>query len=339
MAILTDDISNAAGITHSGVFHADDVFSSAFLRDYYTTCRNKIFTVARVPRWPMDNVTPRNDVIVFDIGMGEFDHHGKQVYRYNGVPYASFGKLWQKYGKEFVSAVYPDLPSASKTWVAVKFDEIFVQSIDAIDCGAMPRVDYAVQPMSISTLIADMNPSWDEKDDSSWFCNACNMAQQIMAVVLNRIVSMANARYFVHKAIDNAIDRGTVVVLEHFCPWQEELINGSHPNASRVLYILYPSNRNPGSWKWQVVPTAVGSFEQRCHIPKEWCGKTGHDLYLASGFEGATFVHASGFLGECTSFEEAKLMVGSAIVQAIDRGELIDNGETIIRNPEYHEVQ
>ena len=59
-------------------------------------------------------------------------------------------------------------------------------------------------------------------------------------------------------------------------------------------------------------------------MPTEWCGKAGDELYLASGFDDAVFVHKSGFLGECKTFEEAKLMVGSAIVEAIKRGELID---------------
>jgi len=337
MSILTNDIAKADGITHSGVFHADDVFSSAFLKKYYELQYHKSFQVARVPKWPMENITPCDEVIVFDIGMGKFDHHGKQLYRFNEVPYAAFGKLWLSYGREYVKLAYPELSFSDATWVTTKFDQIFIQGLDAVDCGVMPRVEYPAQPMSISTLIADMNPGWDETDDPSWFCNACNMAESILAIVLNRVVSMATARHIVRKAIDTAINKGTVIILDRFCPWQEELINGTHPNAENVLYILYPSNRNPGYWKWQVVPTAVGSFEQRCHVPKAWCGKTGHDLFMASGFSCATFVHASGFLGECMSLEEAKLMVGSAIVQAIARGELIDIGESIVRNKDYHE--
>ena len=73
---------NAIAFTHSGKFHADDVFSSALL-----LYLNPELTILRGNRVPDDF-----EGIVFDIGRGKYDHHQKDSrIRENGVPYAAFG--------------------------------------------------------------------------------------------------------------------------------------------------------------------------------------------------------------------------------------------------------
>ena len=56
---------NAKAFTHSGKFHADDVFSSALL-----LYLNPQITITRGNRVPEEY-----DGIVFDIGRGRYDHH------------------------------------------------------------------------------------------------------------------------------------------------------------------------------------------------------------------------------------------------------------------------
>ena len=82
-----------AGMTHAGKFHADDVFASALLRVVY----GKDFKISRVRTVPEDVA---DDVLVFDIGGGKYDHHqnGSAVRKdaespLDGIPYASFGLL------------------------------------------------------------------------------------------------------------------------------------------------------------------------------------------------------------------------------------------------------
>ena len=76
----------ATAFTHSGKFHADDVFSFALL-----LYLNPEITILRGNRVPDDF-----DGIVFDIGRGKYDHHQKDSrIRENGVPYAAFGLLWE----------------------------------------------------------------------------------------------------------------------------------------------------------------------------------------------------------------------------------------------------
>ena len=80
---------SATAFTHSGKFHADDVFSSALL-----LYLNPEITILRGNRVPDDF-----DGIVFDIGRGKYDHHQKDSrIRENGVPYAAFGLLWEVLG-------------------------------------------------------------------------------------------------------------------------------------------------------------------------------------------------------------------------------------------------
>lgn len=58
---------NAKAFTHSGKFHADDVFSYALL-----LYLNPAITITRGNKVPKDF-----DGIVFDIGRGKYDHHQK----------------------------------------------------------------------------------------------------------------------------------------------------------------------------------------------------------------------------------------------------------------------
>ena len=77
---------NAKAFTHSGKFHADDVFSYALL-----LYLNPAITITRGNKVPKDF-----DGIVFDIGRGKYDHHQKDSrIRENGIPYAAFGLLWE----------------------------------------------------------------------------------------------------------------------------------------------------------------------------------------------------------------------------------------------------
>ena len=80
---------NAKAFTHSGKFHADDVFSSALL-----LYLNPQITITRGNRVPEGY-----DGIVFDIGRGRYDHHQRDSrVRENGVPYAAICLLWEEHG-------------------------------------------------------------------------------------------------------------------------------------------------------------------------------------------------------------------------------------------------
>ena len=240
MVILSHNPNEATGFTHAGVFHADDVFSTAFLKRYFSLVRGRSFQVMRVPNWPPKDTLYNEGTIVYDIGMGKYDHHGETDFRDNGVPYAAFGKLWREFGYNYVSKLFRDMPAIDITWVSQKFDSVFIQGLDAVDNGTMPRADYPAQAMSISTLIANMNPSWE--DDSAigeemCFCTAVSLAEEIMGITLERMAATAKARHIVVEALSATFNKGSIAVFERFCPWQEEILNGNHSSAEILLYI------------------------------------------------------------------------------------------------------
>lgn len=85
-----DDGNVKRAFTHGGIFHADDVFAAALLRIVYPG-----ILIER------GNQVPEHyDGLIFDIGRGRYDHHQQdRKVRKNGVPYASFGLLWQELGE------------------------------------------------------------------------------------------------------------------------------------------------------------------------------------------------------------------------------------------------
>ena len=112
-------------ITHSGTFHADDIFACAVLSLHM---KNKV----KIIRTRDKSIIEKGDYVVdvggiYDEQINRFDHHqiGGAGKRPNGIPYASFGLVWKKFGP---------LLCASKE-VAEKIDQKLASPIDAEDNG------------------------------------------------------------------------------------------------------------------------------------------------------------------------------------------------------------
>lgn len=260
--IMTKKIKKA--LTHAGVFHADDVLSTAFLR-----ILNPEIDVERVFRVPEDVA---EDVLVFDIGGGEFDHHQKDnEIRPNGVPYAAFGKLVRAFGGE--------LGLSSESLRA--FEKEIVEPIDSTDNGGTPD--------PLSRVISAFNPTWDESaDGTERFWEAEALAESLLRREINTLKSVDSAREIVLAAAKKA-EQG-VVVLEQYAP-QDAL--QSVPSA---LFVVYPSAR--GGWNVQTVPSAENPMIGRVPFPKEWLGNPDRSL-------GMTFCHPGNFLASAETREQA----------------------------------
>ena len=282
------------GKTHSGIFHADEVFSSAILRKVFGDI--PIIRTFRIsPQDSEDDTT-----IVFDIGGGKYDHHqkGGNGCRENGVPYSSAGLIWRDFGRlipEVSESANPDL-----VWSLI--DRDLIQGIDAIDNGVMPKADFACKPMSISAAISGFNPTWDSNVHSDTaFMEAVEFATLVLGNALENAVSKAKAESIVEEAI--AKTKGPVMVLEKFAPWQEFIFSSENEKAKNILFVVFPSNR--GGYNWQCVPAALGSFAQRHPVPQEWRGLSGKELQEVTGVTTATFCHPAGFIGGAETREDA----------------------------------
>lgn len=225
-------------LTHAGIFHADDIMSTALLR-----ILNPEIEVERVFRVPEDVA---EDTLIFDIGGGEFDHHQvNNEIRDNGIPYAAFGKLVRAFGGEL---------GLSEESLAT-FQKEVVEPIDSTDNGG--------EPDPLSRVLSAFNPSWDEDaDGTSRFWEAEAIAESLLRKEINTLRSVDSAREIVLAAAEKS--EGGVVVLEQYAP-QDAL-----REVPEAQFVVYPSAR--GGWNIQTVPSDENPMVGRTPFPDEWLG-------------------------------------------------------------------
>ena len=304
MIKTTKNMEQANVVTHGGVFHADEVLATVIL----SKVLEEELTVLRTFKVP-ENLS--NDVIVYDIGFGKFDHHqkGGNGIRKNGVPYAAVGLIWKEYGHKLVeNTVNPEL-----VWNLIDIDHI--QGVDATDNGAMPKTESestgpVVRNMSFSAIISSFNPTWDSSEDpDEAFIKAVEFAETVFENTLKNATAKAKAQKIVDEAIEKSQDH--IMVLDRFVPWQEVIFSSENAKASEVLFVVFPSNR--GGYNWQCVPDVLGGFGQRKPVPSEWKGLSGEKLQKVTGITTATFCHPAGFLGSAETFKDAYALAKLAV--------------------------
>lgn len=264
-----NDIPNK-GFTHAGVFHADEVFTTAFL---------KILNPEFV--WERGFVVPENyDGIVYDIGGGEFDHHFTNArVRDNGVPYAAFGLVWERFGSLIMNIEDAD-----------RFDKEFVQMIDQTDNTGVPN--------PVSSIIRNMNPEWDEELSSDdFFADAVEYAMTTLKSLFKHINAKRRAEIIVKEKLNDVI--GNVLFLGEYIPWQSVLKN------TPINYVVYKSKR--GGYNVQVVTHGVN--DEAIYFPVSWRGASPEVLKKLTGIEGLNFCHKGGFLCSTETLDDAENLI------------------------------
>ncbi len=303
MIKTTKTMELANVVTHGGVFHADEVLATVILSKVLGDIM--VLRTFKVPEGLSD------DVIVYDIGFGRFDHHqkGGNGARENGVPYAAVGLIWKEYGHILVE----DTANPELVWSLV--DRDLIQGVDATDNGAMPKPETEstgpiVRNMSFSAIISSFNPNWDcAEDPDETFNKAVEFAEIVFENTLKNATAKAKAQRIVEEAIEKSQEH--IMVLEQFVPWQEFIFASENPKAEDMQFVVFPSNR--GGFNWQCVPDALGSFGQRKTVPSEWRGLSGENLQKVTGVPTANFCHSAGFLGSAETFEGAYALAKLAV--------------------------
>lgn len=266
---------NAKAFTHSGKFHADDVFSSALL-----LYLNPQITITRGNRVPEGY-----DGIVFDIGRGRYDHHQRDSrVRENGVPYAAFGLLWEELGSGILGET-----------LAQRFDEEFVQPLD--------NNDNTGEKNELATLIGNFNPVWDETEAadgvteeerdrglSVGFLRAVQVAGMVLENKFARYRADARADEKINQVLAMQETQGgdaRILVLPEFVPCQKRL------KETDTAFVIFPSNRGGYCIQPQKKPD---SMNYKCSFPKQWLGLENEELQAATGLASAGFCHKGGFL-------------------------------------------
>jgi uncharacterized UPF0160 family protein len=275
--------------THSGSFHADDVFAIAAL----SLLGEPVEVVRTRDAETMAACDVRIDVgFAFDPATGDFDHHqrGGAGERANGIRYASFGLVWREHGARLCDG---------DEAVAERVDRSLVQAIDANDTGqavAAPVLD-GVRPMTVSGVIGSLNPTWEEQltpeEERARFDEATALAARVLEREIASAAAQQRAVRLVSDAIAGAGDP-RLIALDRDVPWKEVVV-GTAPDA---LFVVYPKRQG---WGLEAVPRVLGSFENRRDLPAAWAGLDGPELAALTGVEDALFCHAKRFLAVARS--------------------------------------
>lgn len=289
---LTKNLDEANLITHSGTFHADDIFACLIL--------SKVIDDIKLIRLQEFKENPRDDQIVFDIGGGKFDHHqlGGNGERINGIKYAACGLIWKEYGRTLLAKYNVDDIEYAFRFI----DRNLIQFIDSNDNGQLPKLEVNYRNVHLAYIIGMFNQKWDEKiDNDECFLKAYLLAEIIFDEFLKDTISKLKAKSKVDLAIENS-EKG-ILILEDFVPWKEFLLESNNAKAKDINYAIFPSKR--GGFNVYAVPEQIGSFLNRKSLPKEWRGLQNEDLQKATGVETARFCHNAGFIITCETKEDA----------------------------------
>lgn len=206
-----NNVNYKVGITHAGKFHADDVFASALLKILFPDIR--IFRKAKIT----DNDRADN-VIIFDIGGGKYDHHQAPKYkevRQDGTPYAAFGKIWRDFGY----MIFPNQEDRDY------LENILIKPLDNTDNGGAPN--------PLTSAIKVFNSNWDDNvTQDIRFEKAVNFAKEIIENHIAKKQAENRADEILKKVLET--QKGSVLVLDQYIPINPNL-------AKNVLFVLYPS--------------------------------------------------------------------------------------------------
>lgn len=263
------------GSTHSGTFHADDVFSTAFLSLIFEDFE-----------WERNTNMHPNADIIYDKGYGKFDHHQPDnEVRENGIPYASFGKLWREFSNRLTVFNKP-----TTEWERNYVERTLVQTIDSVDNSG--EFD------SISTFISFMNPVdidgiYENADKQ--FEKCVNFAKTIIVRYLEHAADVYQKVKILENEIENT-HNGVLVLSKHIA--LHEPTSFALLDKYNVNFIVYPSMR--GGYNMQQIPISLKDNTGKIRFPAEWC--LGHYNYPI------TFCHTGNWLlaFDAKNFEEAK---------------------------------
>ena len=281
-------------VTHSSKFHTDDIFAVATLL-LVLEKDHEIVVVRSRDRKIIDAADYVVDVgDEYNADRNRFDHHqeGRAGERKNGIPYASFGLVWKKYGEEL---------SGSES-VAEKIDKKLVQPTDASDNGIQifeTKIE-GVSPYTLDTLRRAFVPTWKEgfKDIDSIFMELVGDAKTVLQREIKKAKDDSEAGSAVLRAYEKSDDK-RLIVFDRYYPADDFLNRYSEP-----LFTIFPST-DEDTWLLTAVQDSKESQINRKDLPSAWAGKSGEELEKITGVPGSVFCHVNLFLAVAKTKEAA----------------------------------
>lgn len=313
--------------THSGSFHADDVFGVAVLA--------ALFPAHELLRTRDAEALAQADFAVdvggeWDPARGRFDHHqrgfdGARVRQDDGASvraedYASAGLVWKEYGPAYVKqaarAMGQSLPDATLARIAADIDASLVRYLDLVDTGAQMVAPGA---FGLSSQVAALNSAWFEEQGLDTGAKAqlqMERFREAMAVVqrlLQRLVMRRIGQELAAEKVRGAerlLDGRVLHLAEGGMPWTAIVVQ----EMPEVLLVIYPESDEGGERHvLRTVPARDGSFDARLDLPAAWAGLRDQELAAATGVPDAVFCHGNLFIAVARSFAGALRMAEMAL--------------------------
>lgn len=256
-------------IVHGSKFHADDVMCVALAIEL-----NEEIEIARV-NVITDEMRNDPEIIICDIGGGEFDHHQPDAeMRDEDHKHAACGLLFREFGEK----LFPTLEYANK------FRDKYIIPIEDADNG------YTMNPLS--SAIGSFNPDWSTSSDvqltNSAFMSAVNWVVTIIDNEMYQAESTYRAEKMVAELSETPADADNgLAILDCYLPSQLFI-------KTDVKLTISPSMR--GGYQLLTIKTGDDTFEDKLSLPESW---------LENKPKGCTFVHQARFIASFDTKENA----------------------------------
>ena len=285
-------------VTHSGIFHADEVFACALLCIAYG--QDNVSIIRTRDNAVLDKATHDEDVWVVDVGndfnpsMLNFDHHMRDFDGLNkhNNKLSSFGMVVEALlRRSFFSEVRQQLLD-------------FSNKVDLMDNGIKAAEDLS--------FISVLN-SYSDNEEFSFYA-----ALQTAIAYLRSLINKWKEERIINMRLNDSLGNMTedgIIYNTDYIPVDERA--NAVPEAKLVVY-----KSKAGTFNIQSVNVGeTKDFSVRCPAPSKWLGLRDNELIRASGGLPLTFCHVGGFL-TVTSTDEideairvARIIIGYAEVE------------------------
>ena len=312
--------------THSGSFHADDVFGVGILMG--------VFPSHTLVRTRKQELVDAADFAVdvggsWDAATGRFDHHqrgfdgarpaqqidGQTV---AGVGYASAGLLWSAFGSSYVSAWSKahghSLSTEAIEEVVRSIDHSLVQYLDIVDTG---KGDVSPGIFGLSSLVAQLNTHWLEEQgmdgaakaqlQETRFREAIAITRKFLDHAISKKVAQIRAMDTVRSA-PRLLGGRVLHLAEGGMPWTHVVLH----EMPEVVLVIYPDS-DGDQYQIKTVPVEAGSFTAKLDLPRSWAGLRDKELAAVTGVADSVFCHLNVFIAGARSFEGAVQMAALAL--------------------------
>ncbi len=286
--------------THSGAFHADDVFAIAALSILYPEYEIK--------RSREQKIWDQCDFLV-DVG-GFYDHENKKYdHHFNGgptyddgLPMSSIGMIWLHYGEEICGS----------SCVANRVCHKLIRQLDANDNGVAltTKLEGApdVREISLSGSIAMMNPKDHSLADDAFAAEVVR-AKALLNSAISSAQHWIDSKAGLNEALQIALKNDLKFIeVPEDCKWTEHLFNSD--NNESILYAIYPHGEK---WYIRAVPSTPGEFSNRKNLPKSWSGLRDSEFSNVADIPDGIFCHHGLFICAANSHESILKLVNKAI--------------------------